>query len=201
VGAESIKEHVVTDRAKGLDLRAAGDGYLASASALGDREAFETLVHRYGPSLFRYARRMLADESDVADVVQDTFVAAWRQLDAYRGGSSLQTWLTAICARKVVDNYRGKRAQPIDDQLLEAFPATDMGSDPFASASTAAFLAALEEALTELPPRQRASWVLREMDEMTFPQIGAVLGLSQDAARGHHFRATATLRHRLKRWR
>lgn len=191
----------MTYRQDVLDLRTAGDGYLASAAALGDRAAFEILVHRHGPALFGYARRMLANENDVADVVQDTFVAAWRQLDAYRGGSALRTWLTAICARKVVDTYRVKRAQPLDDQLLEAYPATDIASDPFASASTTAFLAALEAALAELPPRQRASWVLREINEMSFPQIGDALGLSPDGARGHHFRATATLRHRLERWR
>ncbi len=189
------------DRPDGVDLAAAGDGYLASAAALGDREAFDTLMHRHGPALVGYARRMLADPDDVADVVQDTFVAAWRQLGAFRGGSTLRTWLFSICARKVVDTYRIKRAEPIDDQLLQALPASDSGTDPFAAASSSAFLAALEEALTELPPRQRASWVLREIDELTFPQIGEVLGLSADGARGHHFRATATLRRRLERWR
>ena len=101
-----------------VDLAEAGDKFLAGAAALGDRAAFEVVVHRYGPRLFRYARRMLANDHDVADVVQETFVAAWRQLGSFRGGSSLQTWLFAICARKVVDTYRVKRAQPIDDMLL-----------------------------------------------------------------------------------
>ena len=144
---------------------------------------------------------MLANDDDVADVVQETFVAAWRQLGSFRGGSFLQTWLFSICARKVVDTYRVKRAQPIDDMLLHVLPATSVGTDPFTAASTTEFLAALEEALAELPPRQRASWVLREVEEMTFPQVGEVLGLSPDTARGHHFRATRTLRERLTTWR
>lgn len=189
-----------TDR-PAVDLAEAGDGFLATAAGLGDRAAFEVVVHRYGPMLYRYARRMLADDGDVADVVQETFVAAWRQLGAFRGRSSLKTWLYSICARKIVDTYRVKRAQPIDDMLLEALPATDTSTDPFAAAATTAFLTALEEALDELPPRQRASWVLREIEEMTFPQIGDILGLSPDTARGHHFRATRTLRERLRRWR
>jgi RNA polymerase sigma-70 factor (ECF subfamily) len=195
------EEHLVTDRLKGVELPQAGDGYLASVAALGDRQAFETLVHRYGPPLFRYARRMIADEDDVADVVQNTFVAAWRQLDTFRGESSMQTWLFSICARNVVNVYRVKRAQPIDDRLLERQPSVGVDGDPSASLTTTAFLAALEEALAELPPRQRASWVLRELEEMTFPQIAEILGLSPDGARGHHFRATAALRHRLENWR
>ena len=191
----------MTDRSDAVDLAAAGDGYLASASALGDRQAFETLMRRHGPSLHAYARRMLDDQDDVADVVQDTFIAAWRQLDAFRGGSEIRTWLISICARKVVDTYRVKRAQPIDDQLLEAVPDTDSARDPLVSMSSSAFFGALERALTELPPRQRASWVLREIDEMSFPQIAQILGVSPDGARGHHFRATAALRLRLERWR
>jgi RNA polymerase sigma-70 factor (ECF subfamily) len=179
-------------------LADAGDAALASAAALGDRAAFEVVVHRYGPMLYRYARRMLTNEHDVADAVQETFVAAWRQLGTFRASSSLKTWLFSICARKIVDTYRVKSAQPIDDLALHTHPAT--GPDPFASASASAFLAALELALDELPPRQRASWVLKEVEEMTFPQIGDILGLSPDTARGHHFRATRTLRERLRRW-
>jgi RNA polymerase sigma-70 factor (ECF subfamily) len=191
---------VNTDR-RAVDLAEAGDLSLATAAALGDRAAFEVVVHRYGPMLYRYGRRMLADQNDVADVVQETFTAAWRQLATFRGGSSLQTWLFAICNRKIIDSYRVKRAQPIDDMALQVLVSDDRSADPFTAASTAEFLAALDLALGELPPRQRASWILREVEEMTFPQIGDILGLSPDTARGHHFRATRTLRERLRRWR
>ena len=79
--------------------------------------------------------------------------------------------------------------------------AADDDHDPFASASNSAFLEAMEMALSELPPRQRAVWMLREIEGMTFPQIGTVLSLSPDGARGHHHRARATLRQRLAQWR
>jgi RNA polymerase sigma-70 factor (ECF subfamily) len=63
------------------------------------------------------------------------------------------------------------------------------------------FLDALEAALGELPPRQRSAWLLREVEELTFPQIGTILDLSPDSARGQHHRARATLQQRLQRWR
>ncbi|MCX2713395.1 RNA polymerase sigma factor [Mycolicibacterium sp. J2] len=94
------------------DLRDADDEALRVAATLGDREAFDAIVNRYGPVLYRYARRMLAAEADVADVVQDTFVAAWRQIGSFRGASSLRTWLFAICYRKIADTHRLKRAKP-----------------------------------------------------------------------------------------
>jgi RNA polymerase sigma-70 factor, ECF subfamily len=176
------------------------DEALQAAAALGDREAFDAIVNRYGPVIYRYARRMLAVEADAADVVQDTFVAAWRQLPTFRGASSLRTWLFSICSRKVADSYRVKRAQPVEDWVLEPAVHRSTASDPFTAVSNAEFLAALEQALAELPPRQRAAWLMREIECMTFPEIGDVLRLSPDAVRGHHHRATATLRVLLRRW-
>nr|WP_302916369.1 sigma-70 family RNA polymerase sigma factor [Mycolicibacterium arseniciresistens] len=173
---------------------------LAAAAAAGDRQAFEQLVRRHGPALHRYARRMTRDEHAVADIVQETFVAAWRRIGGFRGDSGVRTWLFAICQRKVVDSHRVKRAVPIDDRLID--PAdTSSTADPFAAVSNAAFVAALEAALVELPPRQRAVWMLREVEELTFPEIGTILELSPDGARGHHHRARATLQQRLQRWR
>jgi len=183
-----------------IGIADAPDDVLRTAAILGDREAFEVIVLRYGPQLYRYARRMLSAEGDVADVMQETFVAAWRQLESFRGASSLRTWLFAICSRKIIDTRRVKRAQPIDDKLLQALPDSTMLADPFLAASSRAFLNALEEALAELPARQRATWVMREIEVMTFPEIAQVLQLSPDGARGHHHRATATLRIRLRRW-
>lgn len=182
-------------------LPAFGDGVFLDAATLGDRHAFEALVARYGPALHRYARRMLRDSGDVEEVVQDTFLAAWRRLDSFRGESSVQTWLFAICSRKIVDTHRVKRARPIDDRLLEPLVVSSTRGDPFVAASNAEFIVALEAALAELPARQRAVWVLREIESMSFVDIGTVLVLSPDATRGHYRRARTTLSERLVRWR
>src|SRR5881628_1376944 len=132
-GADVVGARVST--ASGGRIADAGDDALLHAAALGDREAFEVVVHRYGPPLHRYARRLVANEADAADVVQATFIAAWRQLETFQGRSSLKTWLFSICSHKITDNYRVKRAQPIDDQLMEAIPAPQRSADPFTAAS------------------------------------------------------------------
>jgi RNA polymerase sigma-70 factor, ECF subfamily len=187
-------------RDESSDAQAFDDTVLAAAARAGDATAFETLVRRHGPALHRYARRMTGDSDAVSDIVQETFVAAWRQIGHFRAESSVRTWLFAICARKVVDSHRVKKAIPIDDRLIE--PASpDRGLDPFAAASNSAFIEAMELALGELPPRQRAVWLLREVERLTFPQIGTILNLSPDGARGHHHRARTTLQQRLLQWR
>lgn len=191
---------MLTDDAVEADSEAVDDKALVAAARAGDVEAFEELVRRHGPGLYRYARRMTRDADAVKDIVQETFVAAWRQIANFRGESSVRTWFFTICARKVVDSHRVKRAIPIDDRLIEPV-SQDAESNPFAVASNAAFLEAMEVALAELPPRQRAVWTLREVERLTFPQIGTILDMSADGARGHHHRARATLQKRLQQWR
>lgn len=173
-----------------------GDDVLMGMAGLGDRAAFETIVHRQGPRLYRYARRMLANESDAADVVQATLLSAWEQLGSYRGEASPRNWLFAICSIEITDAYRATRTQTTDDALRDR-TGGERGRDPFTVASNSAFLTELEAALGDLPPRQRAAWVLREVEAMTFAEVGEILGTSPDAARGHHCRATATLRTRM----
>lgn len=191
---------MLTSDAVEADAEAVDDRELAAAARAGDVEAFEELVRRHGPSLYRYARQMTRDADAVKDIVQETFVAAWRQIANFRGESSVRTWFFSICARKVVDSHRVKRAIPIDDRLIEPV-SQEPESNPFAVASNTAFLEAMEAALAELPPRQRAVWTLREVEQLTFPQIGTILDMSADGARGHHHRARATLQKRLQQWR
>ena len=176
------------------------DELLAAAASAGDRLAFEELIRRHGSALHRYARTMTRDDDAVQDIVQETFVAAWRQIGNFRREAGVRTWLFAICVRKVADSHRVKRAVPIDDRLIEP-KAASPSSDPFQVASNAEFLAALELALSELPVRQRAVWILREVEELTFPEIGTILAVSPDGARGHHHRARTTLQQRLQLWR
>ena len=176
-----------------------GDRTLAAAAALGERAAFETIVHRYGPMLYGYVRRMVVDGGAVDDVVQETLVAAWRQMDRYRGEASLKTWLFRICDRKIIDSRRVRYAEPIDDRLLDPVDGA-ADADPAVVLSNTEFLASLERARAELPVRQRASWVLREIDGLTFPEIAVTLNLSPGAVRGHHHRAQSTHRQRMQRW-
>jgi len=180
--------------------QAASDAALARAARLGDREAFEVIVHRHGPAMYRYARRMLTDHGATEEVVQDAFVAAWRGMDTYRGESTLRTWLFSLTAHKAIDHRRKARARPIDDQLLLVLPADDHAG-PLAELTQAELLAALEAALAELPQRQRACWILREIEGLTHAEIGQVLNLSDGAIRGQLHRGRRSVAQRMARWR
>lgn len=163
-------------------------------------DTFAQFVDRHGRELRRYCRQLAPDEHTAEDVVQETFLAAWNRLASFRGDSSIRTWLFAICTRKIFDLHRRRRPDLVDDETLRGLPDRPE-HEPASVASSNAFLHDLDSALRQLPLRQRASWVMREVEAMTFPEIGKVLGLSPDAARGQHRRAAAALAVLLEEWR
>ena len=86
-----------------------GDRTLAAAAALGERAAFETIVHRYGPMLYGYVRRMVVDGGAVDDVVQDTLVSVAGSIGQFGGDAKVTTWVHRIAQRRVVDHLRRQR--------------------------------------------------------------------------------------------
>ncbi|WP_264069077.1 RNA polymerase sigma factor [Mycolicibacterium komossense] len=184
----------------GAEFIAASDRELINAAAVGERDAFEAIVLRYGPEMLRYARNMLSDNGAAEEVTQDAFVAAWKGLDTFRGDSSLRTWLFTLVSHKVVDHRRRRSVTPTQDWILDTTPAP-VTDDPEVRISNTDFLAELNAAMAELPYRQRAAWLLREVDGMTHTEIGRILLITPSAVRGHLVRARATLSERMAAWR
>ncbi|WP_343970124.1 sigma-70 family RNA polymerase sigma factor [Kribbella koreensis] len=189
----------VTVRPQADGWSQAGDDALRRAAALGDSDAFAAVIERHGPAMFRYARRMLNDHGDAEEVVQDAFVAAWKALPDFRGDSKLRTWLFTLTARKAIDLLRKKRPTPVADEALTALPAG--GSDPVEPAVRTELLEALDAALAELPDRQRAVWLLREVEEMSYLEISEVLATTPTVVRGQLARARVALQEKLEDWR
>lgn len=176
------------------------DEALGRAAALGDRGAFEILVNTHGPAMYRYARHILNDEGDAQEVVQDAFVAAWKGLPGFCGRSALRTWLFSLTAHKAIDVRRKSRAQPVDHQLLVERPA-DHFYDPVATMTSAELVSAVERALLQLPYRQRACWLLIEVEGMSQQEAAEALSMSPGAVRGQLSRARRNLAERMAQWR
>ena len=177
------------------------DAELVRAAGVGDRDAFETLLHRHGPALLRYAVRTTGNRADAEDVVQEAFVAAWKGLDRYDGSSSPRTWLFTILHRRVVDLYRRRGREGVHDELSDdTVAALAGGADPFHEASNTELVRALDAALRRLPYRQRACWILVEVEGLTQPEVARALGMTPDAVRGQLFRARRALAASMAGW-
>ncbi|NHA70139.1 RNA polymerase sigma factor [Phycicoccus flavus] len=170
---------------------------LVRAAALGDRVAFETVVDRHGPALTRYARRAVTDPMDAEDLVQEALVSAWQSLDRFDGRSSLRTWLFGILVHKIGSARRRRRAVPVQDEVLDR-PGP---GDPLQAASDGELRRALEAALATLPERQRAVWLLVQVEGLSQAEVASALRTTPDAVRGLLARARRSLAERMGQWR
>lgn len=177
------------------------DRDLARWAALGDRAAFGTIVDRHGPAMFRYALRMAdGDAAAAEDAVQEALAQAWFGLPRFRGDAALRTWLFTITGNAVLRARRRRRPISVDDRLLNTVPAPAQ-RDPYRQVEAQELHRALVVALAELPWRQRASWLLRESEGLSYEEIADVLGTTTTVVRGQLHRARATLAVRMASWR
>jgi len=177
------------------------DEVLARRAALGDRRAYAEIFRRHSPALYRYALRMLSqDHQSAEDAVQEAMTKAWLRLGTFRAEATLRTWLFRLVANECANSARRRRPIPVDDGLLRRL--TPSADDEGPNVATAAELrAALDLALRELPWLQRASWLLREVEELSYAEIATVLKVSTTVIRGQLYRARATLSIRMAQWR
>jgi RNA polymerase sigma-70 factor (ECF subfamily) len=170
----------------------------------GDTAAFRVLVERYGRSVFRLAFRMTRNEFDAEDVVQETFLRAFKQLDSYESRSSFNTWLYRIAANYSLDLIRSRKrhasrcvTEGADEEgILDSVKATDPGQDRiYYSAQVKERLAA---ALQLLSDQERTAFQLRHFEGQSIEEIGAVLDLGASATKNSIFRAVRKIREALE---
>jgi RNA polymerase sigma-70 factor, ECF subfamily len=188
-------------RLRASDVGQLPDAVLARRSGMGDRHAFAVLVHRHGPALYGYALHMLdGDPHDAEDAAQAAWVKAWQNIGGFRGDAALRTWLFRIMANEVLNSRRRRRPVAVDNSLLEALPARP-DHDPARQVTTSELRAALENVLRELPWRQRAAWLLREVERLGYQEIADILDTSPTVVRGQLHRARSTVAVRMVQWR
>jgi RNA polymerase sigma-70 factor (ECF subfamily) len=168
---------------------------LVSEARKGDRSAFEELVKVTYVDSYTLALRLVGDEEDARDVVQEAYLRAFRGLKRFRGDAQFTTWLYRITAN-CASTHLGKRARNRHEELAEDTPVPDGGlrGDPEAHQSQREMREHLQEALSELPPRLRAVVVLRDIYDLPHEAIAAELGISESAAKVRLHRARRKLR-------
>jgi RNA polymerase sigma-70 factor, ECF subfamily len=176
------------------------DVELAARVAAGDGAAFELVMRRYNRRLFRIARSVLRDDADAEDALQETYLAAYRAISAYRGESSLATWLSRLVLNHCL--ARRRRALRRDniipmvapDDAIEA-PSLDEGPDRLLVRSQLRSL--LERKVDELPEMFRTVFVMRSVEELSVEETAQMLAIPEATVRTRHFRARSMLRESL----
>jgi len=164
---------------------------------LGDSEAFRTLVERHSRRAFQLAYRMTGNEQDAEDVVQESFIRAYRQLSRFEARAHFSTWLHRIVANCSVDLIRSRRARydhtSTDDLGSMDQPEADV-PNPERLAASAQIERKVAAAMSDLSPLERAAFTLRHYEGRSIAEIGRTLGLGTSATKHSVFRAVRKLR-------
>ena len=187
-----------------------GEAALVGRAQEGDVTSFETLVRRYQRQVFGLALRMLTDRGEAEDVVQDTFVLVWRRLPTLVDADLFRPWVFQIATRRCLNVLRGRTRRPatpteVADLEVAADAAQHPGQavpgSPADAAQHAAQLAGLDEVLATLTDEQRVCWVLREVNELSYPEIAYATHLPVSTVRGRIARARQNLMRGMDAWR
>ena len=179
-------------------MDAAESAAVLARARQGDSEAFRALVERHSRTVFHLAYRMTGNEQDAEDVVQESFLRAYKQLGRFESRANFGTWLYRIVANCSVDLMRSKQArhdQVRGDSLDEAAdlpPADHPG--PERLAHSAEIERRVRAALADLSPLERAAFILRHYEGRSIDEISRTLGLGISAAKHSVFRAVKKLR-------
>ena len=161
---------------------------LAELAAAGDERAFEALFRRYHQELYRYCRAIVNDPADAEDAMQATMVKALRSLPGERREISLKPWLYRVAHNESISILRSRRTTvELDAEQLPALDSVETTADMRGRVRT------LVADLETLPERQRASLVMRELNGLSYDEIGAALAMSPAASRQAVFEARTAL--------
>lgn len=177
------------------EFDAEADTWLVERARHGDIDAFEVLMHRHRHRVYRIALRIVGNPQDAEDVTQDVFVQVWATLAGFLGNSAFTTWLyRMVVNRSLNQRQRTRPTVPLLDHDQRAAPET---ADVVVATERAG---ATARAVADLPPDQRAVFVLHQLEGLSYTEICAVLNLPEPTVRGRLARARRTLLEQLRDW-
>lgn len=163
----------------------------------GDASAFAQLVSEFQPLVYRWALTLAADPDDADDLLQETFLAAYRKLGSYDGSGPFANWLYAIARRTAGQRRRliTRRRKILD---YNSAGSNDVYlTDPGARVDRGRALALIRESLSSLPRKQREVFDLVDLQGLTPAEAGELTGTKAVTVRAHLFKARAAIRSRI----
>ena len=171
----------------------------------GDKDAFARLVNTYSPALYRLILRMLGDPQEAEDVLQETFIQAFRHIEQFEGRSKISTWLYRIATNQALMRLRKREPdfvsvdEPIELSNGEQLPRQlrDWCCLPESEFLSSEVQDRLDEAIHTLSPALRAAFILRDLQDLSTREAAEILDISESAVKTRLLRARLELRAKL----
>jgi len=177
------------------------DLQLVTASKSGDQDAFAQLVQRYQRRVFNLVYRMLQQYEEANEITQETFLAAWQGLPAFRGDARFSTWLHRIaynCCLKQLEQHKRDKALQVALQAEQALKGADRDRPADAELEAHDRQALIREHISHLPAKYRIVLILRHLQDMTYEEMAEILTMPIGTIKTHLFRARNLLKERLQ---
>ena len=182
------------------------DQKLVEKAQKGDKKAFGILVEKYNKKLTRLLSRMVRDQSEIEDIVQDSFIKAYRAINNFRGDSAFYTWLYRIGINTAKNHLvsLGRRPKAMNNVEIEDIENFDDGHEmrsletPETSMMTNEIVVTVNQAIEFLPDDLRQAISLREMDGLSYEEIAEVMNCPIGTVRSRIFRAREAIAQELR---
>jgi RNA polymerase sigma-70 factor (ECF subfamily) len=190
---------------KDNENKVAAEGFSLKALQAGDQEEFSRLVDAYSNNIYRLAIKMLNQQQDAEDVLQETFIKAYRGLKSFNGRSKLSTWLFRIATNEALMVIRRKHPELVsveepnngEEGEQEPLQIVDWCCLPEQELLSEESRERLDEAVQELPEKLRVVFLLRDINDLSTHETAEVLGLTDTAVKTRLSRARLRLREEL----
>ncbi len=159
--------------------------------ATGDRRAFERLYEVYGPRIFRFAIRMVKEETKAEEVVNDVMLEVWKSAGRFEARSKPSTWILGIARFRALNAIRGKKIQT--DELDDTTPVADPADDAGEQLDRAVRIERIKEALDTLSPEHREVVELTFFQGCSYKEISKIVGCPEGTVKTRMFHAKKKL--------
>ena len=177
------------------------ENQLIKKAAKGDPNAFETLMLQYQTPVYNLCFRILGNPEDAADMTQETFLKAWKNLEGFHMESSLSTWLYRLANNCCLDLLRSKKRKPTISIVREDEEGEELAFDPVDPSPQPDELLIkkeenqiLQQALMSLDEQQRSILTLRVVNDMSYEDISQALQIKEGTVKSRLARARENLR-------
>jgi RNA polymerase sigma-70 factor (ECF subfamily) len=184
------------DAARLASLTGADDRALVQAFCAGEREAFDVIVVRHRRQVYQLCYRFVNNHEDASDLAQDVFVRAFKGLRNFKGDASLATWLYRVAVNACLNRVSSKK--PAAAPLEEAAHVDGRARSPLDDVLREERADVVRRAIAKLPPKQRATLMLRVYQECSHEEIATALGSTVGAVKANFFHALGNLRRMLQ---